>query len=506
MNGEGNGGSRSLTREQIVASASRERAVFIEAAPGSGKTTVAAQRFGAQRFTPPSLSDHRAVVAVSFTRAATWELRQRVLRFWGPRAIAWPHRIVTLDTVMYDLLIDLLATGLIEWPGGHCELRVEDSWKVVASTAWRRDRYRIDLVDSKVTVAIEWLPDSGPHIPPAVVKDYVESGMCTHEDVRTVLELALEREDVRDRVKARIAASMRALIVDEVFDANDLDLAIIELALETDVYISLIGDPWQALYVFRGAKPEAVPELVERTGMTPLPLTKSFRWRDPAQRALAADLRNGVGVTLDRVGDGGASAGADVVLALTWKQLWDAGAHVLPLAFSSPKGGTEEAAATLLLNHVSQLNLGENATYLSDALTTLGISDIDTPRHLEGGLQLVLETLLEGGKDGTNAAYGKLVAVVKTVSPRTLRKAHHSHTGRLALIAERVARTDKPVLGLTTHQAKGREWDVVGVRLTPEERGALAAGLKVTRDTDRKLYVACTRARFRTVEVAHGLE
>lgn len=368
MSEEGNRGSRSLTREQIVASASRERAVFIEAAPGSGKTTVAAQRFGAQRFTPPSLNDHRAVVAVSFTRAATWELRQRVLRSWGPQAIGWPHRIVTLDTVMYDLLIDLLAAGLIEWPGGHCELRVEDSWKVVSSTGWSRDRYRIDLIDFKVTVAVEWLAERGPRIPPAVVKEHVEEGMCTHEDVRTVLELALERENVRDRVKARIAQSIRALIVDEVFDANDLDLAIIELALETDAEVSIIGDPWQALYVFRGAKPDAVPELVERTGMTALPLTESFRWRDPAQRALAADLRSGIGVRLERVGDGGAGAGVDVVLALTWKQLWDAGAHVLPLAFSSPKGGNEEAAATLLLNHVSQLNLGENATYLGDAL------------------------------------------------------------------------------------------------------------------------------------------
>ena len=45
---------------------------------------------------------------------------------------------------------------------------------------------------------------------------------------------------------------------------------------------------------------------------------------------------------------------ADVVLGLHWKPLWQAGDHVLPLAFHAFKGGSEEAAATLLLNHVTR--------------------------------------------------------------------------------------------------------------------------------------------------------
>lgn len=39
-----------LTDEQLVAAATVDPAVFLEAAPGSGKTTVAAQRFGALRY------------------------------------------------------------------------------------------------------------------------------------------------------------------------------------------------------------------------------------------------------------------------------------------------------------------------------------------------------------------------------------------------------------------------------------------------------------------------
>lgn len=124
-----------LTDEQLVAAATSMPRVFLKSAPGSGKTTVAAQRFGALRYMPRVLRDgrrdHRAVVAVSFTRSATWELHQRVRRSWGPTALTWPHRICTLDTLVYDLLQDLLLCGLVRWPGGHKALEVHDSWKVL---------------------------------------------------------------------------------------------------------------------------------------------------------------------------------------------------------------------------------------------------------------------------------------------------------------------------------------------------------------------------------------
>jgi DNA helicase-2/ATP-dependent DNA helicase PcrA len=48
---------------------------------------------------------------------------------------------------------------------------------------------------------------------------------------------------------------------------------------------------------------------------------------------------------------------------------------------------------------------------------------------------------------------------------------------------------------MTIHQAKGREWDRVGVRLTDGEISRLAAGLDRNVEPDRALYVALTRAR-----------
>ena len=86
-----------LTDEQLTAAGSSLPRLFLQAAPGSGKTTVAAQRFGARRYSSVQpLSDQvdgRAVLAVSFTRSATRELRGRVQRTWGSTALRWPHRI-----------------------------------------------------------------------------------------------------------------------------------------------------------------------------------------------------------------------------------------------------------------------------------------------------------------------------------------------------------------------------------------------------------------------------
>jgi DNA helicase-2/ATP-dependent DNA helicase PcrA len=475
--------------------------VFIEAGPGTGKTTVSAHRFAVHRFHLGARGDGRAVVAVSFTRSATWSLWRRVLRIWGPSALVWPHRIVTLDTIMCDLLHDLLEQRLIRWPNGHATLEVHDSWTSFSSTFWARAAYALRVNDGRVEIVTYFTRDYGARIPTAVIKERLEAGVCTHQDVRSVLEQALTDPRCAERVTARLGMRIRALIVDEVFDANDLDIAVIELAIRAGLAVTLVGDPWQALYVFRGARPEMVPELLRRTGARTLLLTRSFRWRDDTQRELADSLRAGRPVTLPTADQDADDLSVDVVLALHWKPLWQAGDHVLPLAFHAFKGGSEEAAAILLLNHVTRNILSEDATYLRDALTALAIEHPDVPRLLEPQLQEVVEFLRVPGKASVNAAYRRLTDVMGTVSPRTLRAAHAAHTGRLADVATRIRYPGRPVPGLTTHQAKGREWDVVGVRLAASEHEALATGLTVTMDSHRQLYVACTRARQATIAV-----
>ncbi|MGW5456236.1 UvrD-helicase domain-containing protein [Nocardia sp. NPDC003979] len=492
-----------LSDQQILAAATASDRVFVEAGPGTGKTTVSAHRFGVARYSADSRMDPRAVVAVSFTRAATRSLTHRIQRLWGRQVMAWPHRVVTLDTIMNELLHELLGVGLLRWPNDHTQLTIEDSWSSFAPVAWTRTSYTISITNGDIHIQRAFRPTERSAVPATVCIPQLENGVCTHDDVRTVLQLALDDPAILAFARERFSTTTRALIVDEVFDANDLDITIIDVAIEAGTEVTLVGDRWQALYAFRGAKPALVSALLTRRGFQTVELTRSFRWQHPDQARLAEQLRARQPVRLPIASHTTDLAGLDVVLASWWKELWELGPGVLPLAFHGFKGGIEEAATVLVLDYVTRNILDLNAIYINDALTSLAISDRDTPLQIGAELQAITETL-KGGDDKKSVieAYGQLSRLIAQISPRRLRPAHASHTQGLKRIQQRLAYPGRPVPALTTHQAKGNEWNAVGVRLSDDWRKAVARGLDPERESDRKLYVACTRAHLLTVEVS----
>lgn len=494
-----------LTEEQRLAAAARVRRLSISAGPGTGKTTVSARRFGVERFAREYRNDPRAVVAVSFTRAATQTLVRRIRRLWGSHAIRWPHRVITLDTIMVDLLQDLLRVKLLLWPDGHTTLDVEDSWASYGTRVRVYFEYQLWLSGADIKIRAIKLKDPVYVVNPQRCARLISQGVCTHSDVRSVLALALQRDEIRKHVRAQFASKFRSLIVDEVYDANELDIDIIELAVEAGVSVTVVGDIWQALYVFRGARPETVPQLLARQGFRSLMLTRSFRWQSEEQAELAGRLRSGVGVTLP-VATGDELGSIDVVLSLWWAPLWELGPGVLPIAFQSFKGGPEEAAAILVLNHVTKSLFSTEAAYLKEAVTSLSIDDENFFVKAGPRLQQIVNVLAQDGTTTVRRAYVKtayalLGSLVEDFSPRTLRPVRANYTNRLRDIQTRLVHPLRPAPGLTAHQAKGREWNAVAVCLKDTERALLANGLSVEGDTDRKLYVACTRARFQTVEV-----
>lgn len=486
-----------LTAEQARAAGSTDAYTYIEAAPGSGKTTVAAERFGILRFSPHR--DDRAVVAVSFTRSATAELAQRIRRRWGSSALIWPHRVVTLDTVLCDLLTYLLRRGLLHWPGGHAELTVHDTWKVRLAHHWKRQQPYLTVDDdNNIAVTAGWARDHDNRVDLEPFREAVCAGECTHDDIRRVLATTLNRPTIANAIAERLQDTIRALIVDEVFDANPLDLWLVDIVCEQGIDTSIIGDPWQALYRFRGARPEHVPNLVQEKGFIRRPLTKSFRFRTQEAQALSARLRAGQPVTIPF----GTSLDADVVLAGTWKNLWGSGDNVLPLSFSSTPENPTEAAAILLLDRVTQITLGQHATFLGEALTNLGITDPEAVARMSQPFTEILEVLASADPKSADAAWTKLVGVVRTESPREFPRKHPTQVARLEKIRQAL-RSDTPkfIPGITIHQAKGREWDTVAVRLTDGERETLARGLDGLNEEHRKLYVALTRSRVRTISI-----
>ena len=110
----------------------------------------------------------------------------------------------------------------------------------------------------------------------------------------------------------------------------------------------------------------------------------------------------------------------------------------------------------------------------------------------------VIDELLKPGDAGPKAAYVALVALLATETDSMFRPVRGNYTKRLGWLRERLQADRDLILGMTIHQAKGREWDAVGLALQSTHVTRLAGGLSVSEAVDRALYVACTRARFRT--------
>lgn len=493
-----------LTDEQKAASASRDRRLFIEANPGSGKTTVAAERYGVLRF-DPTADGSRAITAVSFTRSATGELARRVRGRWGSKVVAWPHRVLTIDGLVCAIVHHLLRQGDIRWIGGHTTLEVLDDWRGHSGYRWLKagnNFRRVAVLDAKEQVTSVGRPVRESALGfgnKDKFHEHLGKGRCTHEDVRTVLNSTLRRDHLREKVTEYLASSVEHLVVDEVFDANSLDLALVKLCCDADICVTIVGDPWQALYGFRGAKPDLVPQVISQLGFASLPLSQSFRFQSDEMKAMASALRSSQPVSVP------AGVDYEVVLASTWDALWAGPDHVLPLSF----GGTRnqnDAAAIVLLDHLLHSHFSERAIFLPEALVLLGL---DMEAYREDGptvLSGVVETLTSGSQDAPVKALDHLRGAVKKLGAARRPQARAGETeqrqaARLAGLATRLASPEKLVPGMTIHQAKGREWNHVGVRLTAEQHARLEAGLDCDDESDRALYVALTRARYGVVHL-----
>lgn len=485
-----------LTDQQKAAATAPDNRVYIEASPGSGKTTVATERFGVYRFGADS--NGRGVIALSFARSARGELERRVRVRWGLNAMRWPHQVWTLDSLHCALVGHLLRSGVIEWPGGETDLTVVDSWRG-SSGARPRDAgefvralalhgRKVVTQGARATVAGTYFTQKAPYV------SRLSEGICTHDEIRQVLQAALPQGSAfREPLREYFKATARSLIVDEVFDGNLIDLQVVSVASATGVRTTLIGDPWQALYAFRGAQPDLVPQLISQLGFADYPIEQSFRFETAAMQTLASELRLGRGVSVP----GGASGEANVVLASSWKALWDAPDDVLPFSFGQV-GNRTDAALALLLDFVTRGHFGESSTFGPDASVILDVDSDAWRAEAPTALAPVLERVSDGSYVAAQAALDLLRGLLVDFGSAPIRRLagpqEARRVERLVQLSRRLV-VARPVPGLTIHQSKGREWSQVGVVLKPAELARLASGLSKDSELDRALYVALTRAK-----------
>ena len=486
-----------MTSTQLRAATSNRRLCYVNAGPGSGKTFLAAEAFGYLRFVR-----HRnkpgGVVGVTFARSARRELETRIRLRWGRRSVDWPNSICTFDELHRRLVRYLIHHGLLDWPGGEFPDRPEDSWAMhpdATSRPGSKWRYRLTLDDGG-RIAFGRTKDKRVVPTPAFVdldkfRKALQAGQCTHTEVRHVLSAALdERRHPRYNRAIRdcLHGSISHLIVDEAFDMNQLDCTVVERAIEAGVSITIVGDPWQSLYEFRGSSPQTVRSLIDGHRFERTDMPGSHRYDSEEMRDLAARLFEGSAFRIRSPVNGEAF---DIVIAHDWSALWDA-THISVLPAGKPSQidrGLMASTFVVLLNSVVFEHFGIEVSGIGEARRALPITD-------EQAQLAPAVRLLRDSHTSVADVWSALRSGFQPADSRPWPDPKKRAMQYLERLASLVRASELPGMGLTVHQSKGMEWDRVlflDSELTTDP--TMANCLDIDEASHRNVYVGLTRAK-----------
>lgn len=486
-----------MTPPQLRAATSNDPLCYVKAGPGSGKTFTAAEAFGYLRLVRYR-SDGRGICGVTFARSARRELITRVRQRWGPRVVQWPNAICTFDELHRRIVRFLIQRELIDWPGGIMPERAEDSWATHPdATPQPRSRPRLRLgldKDGHIDIFETTSQLRAPN-PVFVDKtkfgDALASGRCTHTDVRNVLSDAVDigrHPELNEAIRDCLAGSFCHLVVDEAFDMNPLDIAVVERAIEAGLSITVVGDPWQSLYEFRGSTPKLVTKLIDGHAFRRIDMPGEHRYKTTEMVELARALFDNQPFVVRAAQDGDEF---DVVLAHDWGTLWAEDRILMLPAGKANKidRGLMASSFVLLLNEFVQELFEIEASGVGEARRAL-----PHPNTSE-----LLAPALAALRDPTQSEADVWDLLREAFQPRGGRSWPQPGLTAQKCLARvmAIARDDElPVLGLSVHQAKGLEWE--RVLFLDGELSSESAQLNVL-DIDelshRNVYVALTRAK-----------
>ena len=249
-----------LLPDQKTAAAHAGTHARLLAGPGTGKTLTLTRRI-CFLVTESNISA-KSIRALTFTRAAAGELRQRVAKELGEDQ---SPRISTLHSFALRQLLKN-ATKITDLPQ---PLRIADDWEernivledLKALLSLPRIEHASDLLNglsadwqSLTADEADWerrLPD--PRFLGAWREHRQVYGYTLRAELVYQLKKALEQ-----RGDFELEGPIEYLLVDEYQDLNRCDLAVVQQVVSRGVELFIAGDDDQSIYGFRKAHPEGI--------------------------------------------------------------------------------------------------------------------------------------------------------------------------------------------------------------------------------------------------------
>jgi len=257
--------SDNLLPDQRTAASHVGRHARLLAGPGTGKTLTLTRRVcflvEDQGISPAS------ILALTFTRAAAHELRQRIQTELGPESLP---RVSTLHSfALRQLLRNATRISLLPQP-----LRIADDWEerhIILEDLKQLLRFqRVDEArDLFNELSADWQSltadqeDWERRFPnPQFLGAWREHRSIYSYVLRAELVYQLKRALEQDPDFA-VDGPPTHLLVDEYQDLNRCDLAVVKAIADRGVEVYCAGDDDQSIYGFRKAHPEGIRRFAE---------------------------------------------------------------------------------------------------------------------------------------------------------------------------------------------------------------------------------------------------
>ncbi len=416
--------------------------VMVLAGPGGGKTGVLVRR--TERLLRTGSSPERVLI-LTFTRKAAQELKERLSA----------RQLTAQVETFHSLGLNLLKN----WGHGRTVLSEEERLELIqplARASGLRKNKAADLIaQAKLGRDQEGL------CPPLLLKAYGE--LLKDEkvfDYEDLIALPLEMIQGKDDLRKDLAGRFDHILVDEFQDLSPAQYRWLDfLAPDPEGSLTVVGDPDQSIYGFRGGSPEFFGLLARtRPALRTFELKTSYRCSGPILSSALSLIRRNPGRHLDL------------------SPIQPEGSKIISAALATPRAEAVHISQEIerLLGGTSHL---AQAMAGADGRGGYGLAEIAVLFRLHRQAEAITEAL-----DRTGLPF----QLAGTEPGR--------ETDGLDLKAEKITL-------LTFHAAKGLEFPVVF--LTGLEEGLLPynppGGESDPEEERRLLFVALTRARERLI-------
>lgn len=265
--------------------------LMLTACPGSGKTRVIISKL--TRVLDEVRDTSRAVACITYTNTGVYEIEARLRHHTQPGDDAY-YDICTIHSFCLNHIFRPFCYLIKGYRKGFKVLtpesaEFEDHVGAVWAQHGRHDLAFKDFEEfTQLRVGLDGKPAGDvlergaitPEIAVAYWKRIHEAGFI---DFANIIYYSLELLRTRPEILSYVCSKFAWILVDEFQDTTDLQVEILSLiAQEGKTRFLLVGDPFQSIFRFAGARPDLAEEFAARIGArTDIILAGNFRSSAP---------------------------------------------------------------------------------------------------------------------------------------------------------------------------------------------------------------------------------